>query len=193
MHRGCGWRFAMRAVRNWGETGGQGRNRATDTRIFSPLLYPSGSGFLRHNLAVLPYIHRGSIHSRNPTSGARRPSQCTPNFGREDVRFLLHFLFPSHGPRSFRRGIRPELSYTAQASANGRYTSSKLCHPRTKRLSTSSRGTSWPPWRVLSKAKSEREAASRFISRSTSRPAATAARRGSRGDSPPAMRSALMK
>jgi len=80
-----------------------------------------GSRLPSHYLAVFPDVERRAVHACGllsvPGSAAQRP----PDFRRKTARsvcsgscFRIHELFSNS------RGARPELSYTAQLSANGR-------------------------------------------------------------------------
>src|ERR1700722_3800032 len=102
----------------------------------------SSEGYLRalgDDFAVFPNVERRSVHSRGAPrrfAGTHQRSSDTGGKLRVPVRGLDDCL-ALHGPDSIRVGGRVELSYTVQASANGRYVAWKFSQLLEKRRKTS--------------------------------------------------------
>src|ERR1700676_1477322 len=109
----------------------------------------ASSRLLRHDFAVFPDVKWRAIHARGfarilrrTTQGASDTRSKAPGPTCLGSRLSLHEFF------SRSCGVGPELSYTAQLSARGRYIRSKFSQLHENLRTTSRRGTSWPPCRT---------------------------------------------
>jgi len=111
--------------------------------------HSNASRLLRHDFAVFPDVKWRAIHARGfacilrrTTQGASDTRSKAPGPSCLRSRLCLHKFF------SRSCGVGPELSYTAQLSARGRYNRSKFTRLLANLRTTSRRGTSWPPCRT---------------------------------------------
>ena len=104
---------------------------------------------LGDHLAVFPDVDWSPIHPRRaPGSLARTKQRALDACGKLRISVRARALrgaFRLHGPDSISFGGLLELSYTAQASARGRYRVSKFCQLLEKRRNASDFGTLCPP------------------------------------------------
>jgi len=105
--------------------------------------HSNASRLLRHDFAVFPDVKWRAIHARGftcilrcTTQGASDTRSKAPGPSCLGSRLCLHKFF------SRSCGIGPELSYTAQLSASGRYNRSKFTQLLENLRTTSRRGTS---------------------------------------------------